>query len=225
VYDYSRSEINESNSDSTHALSSDLIHTGKAGECFLVEVFSVRRDGIWFSVATNKNGKLVACAFSDRNRLEAERGLGGSLGKNFRSLRRRRVDSKSLHALTSFYEGKGKRTKLSMVDLTSVSDFRKGVYRLLCKIPRGKVTTYGAMARKLGGKRYARAVGTAVATNPLPLIIPCHRVVPVSLRVGNYGMCGRSPTTGGYMKRMLLEREGVRFQSDRVTKRSIWTPK
>jgi methylated-DNA-[protein]-cysteine S-methyltransferase len=111
-----------------------------------------------------------------------------------------------------------------LFDLSSVSVFRRDVYRTLCKIPLGKVTTYGAIARKLGGRKYARAVGTAVATNPLPLVVPCHRVVPSSLKVGNYGMGGRDPSKGGYMKRMLLEREGVRFQGDKVSKQSIWIP-
>ena len=108
--------------------------------------------------------------------------------------------------------------------MSNVSDFRNKVYEVLLRIPRGKVTTYGAIAKRLGGKRYARAVGTAVATNPFPLIVPCHRVVPVSLRVGNYGMGGREPSTGGYMKRRLLELEGVRFEDEKVSKQSIWKP-
>ena len=98
------------------------------------------------------------------------------------------------------------------------------MYEVLLRIPRGRVTTYGAIAERLGGKRYARAVGTAVATNPLPLLVPCHRVVPASLRVGNYGMGGREPSTGGYMKRRLLELEGVKFQGGKVSKQSKWMP-
>ena len=112
-----------------------------------------------------------------------------------------------------------------MIDLSLVSNFRKKVYNLLCKIPTGRITTYGEIAKRLGGKRYARAVGTAVATNPLPLIIPCHRVVPASLEIGNYGMGGRKPSTGAYMKRRLLEREGVKFQGRRVSEKSKWIPK
>jgi methylated-DNA-[protein]-cysteine S-methyltransferase len=192
----------------------------------LIETFSARRDGVWFSVAVNQKGKLVACAFSDRNRREAERGVSNSLaGKIARPLRRHPVDDQSLRLLSHFYNGKGDRASLRILDLSSVSSFRRDVYNLLCKIPLGKVTTYGAIAQKLGGKRYARAVGTAVATNPLPLIIPCHRVVSASLKVGNYGMCGRKPSTGGYMKRMLLQREGVRFQGEKVSKQSTWKPR
>ena len=191
----------------------------------MIEISSLRRNGVWFSIAVDQKGKLVACAFSDRNRREAERAVGKSLPKKIdHQIRRNHDGSQSLRILTNFYSGKGKKASLRSVDLSSVSGFRRGVYEALCRIPLGKVTTYGAIAQRLGGKRYSRAVGTAVATNPLPLIIPCHRVVPSSLRVGNYGMCGRNPSTGGYMKRMLLEREGVKFQDERVSKQSVWIP-
>jgi methylated-DNA-[protein]-cysteine S-methyltransferase len=192
----------------------------------LITAFSTRKKGIWFSAAVNEESKLVACAFSDRDRNEAERAVRNSLPKkSAHPLHRRHPDKRTVRLLTTFYNGKGKRESIKIVDLSSVSSFRRKVYGLLCKIPLGKVTTYGAIAQKLGGKRYARAVGTAVATNPLPLIIPCHRVVPASLKVGNYGLCGRNPTKGGYMKRRLLEREGVRFQGPRVAERSAWVPK
>jgi len=184
----------------------------------------VRRNGVWFSAATNPQGKLVACAFSDRNRHEVESAVRHSLPKKTSHEKGRpQSGGQGLRILSNFYEGRGKAS-LSSVDLSFVSGFRRDVYKALCRIPLGKVTTYGTIARQLGGKRYARAVGTAVATNPLPLIIPCHRVVPSSLKVGNYGMCGRNPTTGGYMKRTLLEREGVRFEGEKVAKQSVWVP-
>jgi len=185
----------------------------------------VKRNGVWFSAATNPQGKLVACAFSDRNRREAEKAVRHSLPKKMSyEIGRHHRSSQGLRILTNFYDGRGKAS-LRPVDLSFVSGFRRDVYKALCKIPLGKVTTYGAIAQQLGGKRYARAVGTAVATNPLPLIVPCHRVVPSSLKVGNYGMGGRNPTTGGYMKRMLLEHEGVRFQGEKVAEQSVWVPR
>ena len=191
----------------------------------MIEIFTAKRDGAWFSVAVNHGGKLVACAFSDRSRREVERAVGNSLPKKAGRSMQRDGGSESFRMLRDFYNGKGKRPSLRPVDLSSVSRFRRDVYSVLCKIPLGKVTTYGAIAQSLGGKRYARAVGTAVATNPVPLIIPCHRVVPSSLTVGNYGMCGRKPSTGAYMKRMLLEREGVKFHGEKVSKQSIWIPR
>jgi len=187
----------------------------------LIGISTTRRNGVWFSVAVSQKGKLVACAFSDRSRHEVESTLPKKINE---TTRRNRDGSEFFRILASFYIGKGKKTSLTMVDLSAMSDFRRDVYEVLCKIPLGKVTTYGAIAKTLGGKRYARAVGTAVATNPIPLIIPCHRVVPSSLRVGNYGMCGRNPARGGYMKRRLLEREGVKFQGEKVAEGSIWVP-
>jgi O-6-methylguanine DNA methyltransferase len=191
----------------------------------LIEISAIKRNGTWFSTAVNEKGKLVACAFSDRSRREVERAMQNSVSTMLGRANRTRGNEENFHVLTDFYGGKGSKMASSrLVDLSSVSGFRRDVYRVLCEIPIGKVTTYGAIAQKLGGKHYARAVGTAVATNPLPLIVPCHRVVPASLKVGNYGMCGRDPATGGYMKRMLLEREGVKFEGEKVASQSIWIP-
>jgi methylated-DNA-[protein]-cysteine S-methyltransferase len=133
------------------------------------------------------------------------------------------VDPSKFQEIFEIYSGK-RNGKLNSVDLSDVSEFRRKVYGLLWEIPSGKVATYGGLAKKIGGMRYARAVGTAVATNPLPLVIPCHRVVPASLKVGNYGMPGRKPTEGGYVKRGLLEREGVVFRRGKVSAESLWKP-
>jgi methylated-DNA-[protein]-cysteine S-methyltransferase len=123
------------------------------------------------------------------------------------------------------FKGKDVAVNMKTLDLSHVSPFRRRVYRQLLRIPRGRVATYGAVANRIGGRRYARAVGTAVAMNPLPLAIPCHRVVQASLKVGNYGMPGRKPSEGGYMKRRLLELEGVKFLGGKISKKSVWTPR
>ena len=57
------------------------------------------------------------------------------------------------------------------------TEFQQRVWELLCEIPYGKTTTYGALAEKLGSKNKARAVGGAAHANPLPIIIPCHRLI------------------------------------------------
>ncbi len=188
------------------------------------EVESVKRGGIWFSVALNPNGKMVACSFSDRSRGEAERSVRNALPAKFPKASNMGRADPSFRTLHKFLGGKGEVADLRNLDLSNLSTFRRDVYKLLCKIPRGRVTTYGAIARRLGGKRYSRAVGTAVAKNPFPLIVPCHRVVPVSGKVGNYGMGGREPSTGTYMKRRLLELEGVKFQNQKVSEKSMWVP-
>jgi O-6-methylguanine DNA methyltransferase len=191
----------------------------------MIQISSQERDGVWFSLALNERGQSVACAFSDRSQSDAERVVKNAIregavhaGNDYPAA------SKRFQDLYDILEGKGE-VKIDSLDLSNVSEFRRKVYSVLSQVPRGHVTTYGAIAKKLGSRRYARAVGTAVADNPLPLLIPCHRVVPSSHKVGNYGMPGRQPSEGGYMKRKILEREGVKFQANKVVKESLWTPK
>jgi methylated-DNA-[protein]-cysteine S-methyltransferase len=74
-------------------------------------------------------------------------------------------------------------------------------------IPRGKVSSYGALARKAGFRGAARAVGSVMAGNRFPVIIPCHRVIRSDGSLGGYG-------GGMKMKRRLLEMEGVEFHDD-----------
>jgi methylated-DNA-[protein]-cysteine S-methyltransferase len=88
------------------------------------------------------------------------------------------------------------------VDLSSRSPFHQEVLRATARIPRGEVRTYGELAEIVGRPRAARAVGTAMARNPVPLLVPCHRVVPSSGGVGNYGF-------GSDLKGKLLADEGV----------------
>ncbi len=88
------------------------------------------------------------------------------------------------------------------LDLEGLTPFEQKVLFLLRQIPRGEVRPYFWLAREAGNPRAVRAVGTALARNPVPFLLPCHRVVPASGGVGNYAF-------GSPMKRALLEREGV----------------
>jgi len=101
------------------------------------------------------------------------------------------------------------------------SKFLRGVYKMTMRIPKGKVTTYGKLAKHAGPKRASRAVGNAMARNPLPLVVPCHRVVRSTLEVGNYGeeRNGRSR-----IKRELLMREGVQFDRGKISQSCVWDP-
>jgi methylated-DNA-[protein]-cysteine S-methyltransferase len=188
----------------------------------MIRVESQQKDGVWFSLAVNEKDQLVACSFSDRSRSEVEKSVMETIPKS-QIQTGGSIDQSRFREVYEAYSGRG-IGKVKPFDLSNVSEFRRKVYALLQAIPSGKVATYGELAKKIGGKRYARAVGTAVATNPLSLIIPCHRVVPASLKVGNYGMPGRKPSEGGYVKRGLLEREGVIFRGERVSPESLWKP-
>jgi len=191
----------------------------------MIQIHSGNRDGVWFALALNEKKQLVACNFSNESRLKAEKSVRESVPKELIA-KDEPVEADYQAIVDAIYMAYlGKNPAMSKVDfLQNVSGFRRKVYAQLNRIPRGRVTTYGAIAKKLGSKRYSRAVGTAVATNPLSLIVPCHRVLPSSLRVGNYGMPGRKPTEGGPIKRALLEREGVKFIEDKVIETCLWSP-
>ena len=64
--------------------------------------------------------------------------------------------------------------------------FQKRVWKALCAIPSGKVSSYGEVARKIGAPKAARAVGTACGKNPVGILIPCHRVVASNGKLGGY---------------------------------------
>ena len=88
------------------------------------------------------------------------------------------------------------------VDLSSRSEFHQEVLRATARIPCGEVRTYSELAETVGRPRAARAVGTAMARNPVPLLVPCHRVVPSGGGVGKFGF-------GSGLKAKLLAGEGV----------------
>ena len=88
------------------------------------------------------------------------------------------------------------------VDLSALGEFQRLVLRKCAEIPPGEIRPYGWIAAELGRPGAARAVGTALARNPVPILIPCHRVVRTDGRIGRYAY-------GTEMKRELLRREGV----------------
>ena len=107
-------------------------------------------------------------------------------------------------AIKAHLEGEDVVFTLDIVDFTLCSTFQQTVLRAEHGVPRGSVSTYKLIAAHLGIPKGARAVGNALANNPFPLIVPCHRVIRSDKHIGGYG--------GGIeMKRALLEREGIRF--------------
>jgi O-6-methylguanine DNA methyltransferase len=88
------------------------------------------------------------------------------------------------------------------VDLSSIGEFQRKVLEKCAEIPPGEIRPYGWIAREIGNPDAVRAVGTALGRNPVPVLIPCHRVVRTDGRIGNYAY-------GSPMKRELLEHEGL----------------
>ncbi|HVP38611.1 MAG TPA: methylated-DNA--[protein]-cysteine S-methyltransferase [Candidatus Saccharimonadales bacterium] len=109
--------------------------------------------------------------------------------------------------LQEYFRGERKRFEVQL-DLHG-SDFEWQVWDLLLKIPYGKTRTYGQLARELGGVEYARAVGGAVGSNPVSIIVPCHRVIGTDGSLTGYG--------GGLAKKeKLLRLEGVNLDGPQL---------
>jgi O-6-methylguanine DNA methyltransferase len=88
------------------------------------------------------------------------------------------------------------------IDLGALGDFQQAVLAKCAEIPPGEIRPYGWIAREIGNPGAVRAVGTALGHNPIPILIPCHRVVRTDGRIGNYAW-------GTQMKRDLLAGEGL----------------
>ncbi len=103
--------------------------------------------------------------------------------------------------LRAYFAGERRDFDLAL-DLRRLTPFQTSVLQATCNIPAGTVWTYGQVARAVGKPQASRAVGQALARNPIPIVIPCHRVVASDGSLGGYG--------GGLAtKRWLLQLEGA----------------
>jgi O-6-methylguanine DNA methyltransferase len=93
---------------------------------------------------------------------------------------------------------------LPPLDLSGGTEFQQAVWRELCKIVPGQTRSYGEVAHAIGKPKAVRAVGGACGANPIPVLIPCHRVLAAHRKIGGFG--------GGLdWKRRLLAREGIKL--------------
>lgn len=97
------------------------------------------------------------------------------------------------------------------LDLSELTDFQRAVLEKQFEIPHGKVTSYKQLARMIGKPRSARPIANVLASNPFPIIIPCHRTVLANWDVGGYA--GKE---NNYYKKFLLSNEGVKINGDNV---------
>jgi methylated-DNA-[protein]-cysteine S-methyltransferase len=117
--------------------------------------------------------------------------------------------------VAKLYFGENSKLELEQLELNCDNQkspiktiFMRNVLLETYNIPKGKFETYKSLAQKLNTHAY-RAVGTALARNPFPLIIPCHRVLRSDKTVGKFG-------GGSEMKKELLKREGVKIKGNKV---------
>jgi methylated-DNA-[protein]-cysteine S-methyltransferase len=148
-------------------------------------------------VATTERG-LCRIAYDAEPELEAER-LARSFG--VRVLRSAKPIDPARRELDEYFEGERRSFDLP-VDVSLVADFNRRVLGELARVPYGEVVTYGELAARAERPRAARAVGTVMNRNPLPIVLPCHRVIGANGSLTGYG--------GGLeRKEMLLRLEGA----------------
>jgi O-6-methylguanine DNA methyltransferase len=151
-------------------------------------------------VAYNKAGVTAVMRGAGADDFEA------AYGRRFgRAVRRQPTLPAALaRAVRRRLSGQGRPTL--PVDLRGLSEFERAVLLKALEIPHGEVRPYGWVAREIGHPRAVRAVGSALKRNPVPLLIPCHRVVRSDGRIGSY-------VFGKEMKRAVLISEGVEVET------------
>ena len=137
----------------------------------------------FFEVVGNKQGILTIAFGSDE--FESDRNLPAPIAE-------------CLRQLDEYF--KGRRKKFNIPLLLEGTDFQKAVWRQLQKIPFAQTASYGDVARAVGSPRAFRAVGNANNKNPIPLIIPCHRVIGSDGKLVGFG-------GGIWRKEWLLDHE------------------
>jgi methylated-DNA-[protein]-cysteine S-methyltransferase len=164
--------------------------------------FSIRESSLGNLVLVAREGKIIELDLSKRS--------GPELRKSLLTRHEEGVESdtpfRMLHLLLDRYM-RGQKVDFEVeVDISGESGFTRRVLTELLKVPYGQMISYGRLARKLGYENASRAVGQAVGRNPIPIIIPCHRVVREDGTIGGFSM-------GLKIKERLLALEGVTLHS------------
>ncbi len=112
--------------------------------------------------------------------------------------------ARAIDAVAALLAGEAVDLSFVVLDEQRVEPFDRSVYAVARTIPPGTTRTYGEIARDLGDPRLARAVGRALARNPFPIVVPCHRILAAGAGLGGFSAPGGTKT-----KVRLLEIEGA----------------
>jgi methylated-DNA-[protein]-cysteine S-methyltransferase len=158
----------------------------------------------WMGLAASSKG-VCAVVLAKPSRHAAERALPPEVAHHGQSVAVTRAVLRAAQRQVIRYLAGRSRMLDFPVDLSGGTPFQRKVWQAALRIPYGRARSYQWIASKIGGRRYARAVGNALGANPVPLIVPCHRVVAHDASLGGFS-CGLA------VKRRLLELEGTLSQ-------------
>ena len=153
----------------------------------------------WMGLAESPKG-IQAIVLPRRSKRAVESELRAQLGEPLQQEQSARLEEASRQLLDYLA---GRRNTFDVpLDLSQGTSFQRQVWRTLQRVPYGKLRSYQWIAARVGGRHYARAVGNAVGANPIPIVIPCHRIVAHDASLGGF--------SGGLsIKRKLLALEGT----------------
>jgi methylated-DNA-[protein]-cysteine S-methyltransferase len=169
----------------------------------MIHVYHTKQDDVWYGAAV-QNEQVVATCFAVK-----EADLNRLLSKLPRDAQFQVLEEPNqlladvLGALEEIFNGKDREAYGFKIATDHLSGYAKKALNCTRLVPVGYVTSYGAIAKAVGGS--ARAVGRIEASNPFPLLIPCHRVVRSDLTIGGYGY-------GERIKQEILRREGRGYE-------------
>jgi methylated-DNA-[protein]-cysteine S-methyltransferase len=152
-------------------------------------------------VATGEDGRVRRVSF----RASREGFVDDLLRRGWLPLRDREANAALEQQLEEYFARERRRFDLA-VDLSSVSPFTRSVLEATADVPIGDWSTYGRIAAAIGKPAAARAVGNALGDNPIPIVVPCHRILASGGRIGGYA---ENMPDGLTIKRTLLAIEGV----------------
>jgi O-6-methylguanine DNA methyltransferase len=160
----------------------------------LIELPIDTRDGIFLAHYSEKG--LAELDFPNREGLVAPK-RNGAVPVKIRNWHR--ATATALKKVLA-----GKKPKLPPLDWIGKTEFQKSVWHAMLKISTGKTKSYGEIAAAIGNPKAVRAVGGACGANPVPVLVPCHRVLAANKKLGGFG-------SGLDWKLKLLAREGIKF--------------
>ena len=175
----------------------------------MIDVCYQKRDNVWYGAAVQDN-QVFATDFSleEPDLRQLKRKLPHNIPFQVTE-EPNQVQAKVLGALEEIFNGKDTESYGFETALGHLSSYTRKVLNCTRLVPVGYVTAYGAIAKVVGGS--ARSVGRVEASNPFPLLIPCHRVVRSDLSIGGYGY-------GEEAKMAILQREERGYEESRGLK-------
>jgi len=164
------------------------------------EHFVIFESSMGYITIVTRNGRIVSLDITDGGMYQARKMVSSLYPDATESI----ASFKTIRTfLDRYLQGRDVEFEVE-VDISHLGTFTQDVLNELRKVPRGQVRTYGWLAKKVGKPGAARAVGQALKRNPIPIIIPCHRIIRDDGTIGGFSM-------GVNIKERLLALEGVKI--------------